>query len=156
MELSKRIALPLVSLLAAIGIAAAVPAASAVADEGIQPYTSADQYYAFSFTYFGDTHYSGSAAKDDATSAYVWGATNTVSGGTHLYIDGYDPYSGWSNQTVNGYAYLAQGDTTRYRVRNLVYENGMRTARLRGMASGSGTLAGEWSADSTIANPWLN
>lgn len=156
MELSKRIALPLVGLLATIGIAAAVSAAPAMADEGIQPYTSVDQNYAFSFTYYGDTHYSGSAAKDNATSAYVWGATNTVSGGTHLYIDGLDDYSGWSNQTVNGYAYLPQWDTTRYRVRNLVYENGMRIARLRGMASGSGTLAGQWSPDSTIANPWLN
>lgn len=156
MELSKRIALPLVSLLAAIGIAAAVPAASAVADEGIQPYTSADQSYAFSFSYFGDTKYSASAPKDDATSAYVWGAINTVEGGTHLYIDGYDSYSGWSNQTYGGYAFLPQGDTNRYRVMNYVYENGMRIARLRGMASGSGTLAGEWSPDSTIANPWLN
>lgn len=156
MEFAKRIVLPVVGLLATLGVASAIAATPALADEGVQPYTSQDQNYSFSFEYFGDTHYSASAPKDNDTSAYVWAWTNTVSGGTHLYIDGYDPYSGWSNQTVNGYAYLAQGDTDRYRVKNLVFENGMRTARLRGMASGSGYLEGQWSPDSTIANPWLN
>lgn len=155
MQLAKKILVPLAGLAIAIGVAmtAITPA---LADDEIQPYTSIDQDYAFSFEHYGNSRSTPGAAKENATSAYVWAYINTVNGGCLITIDGYSASTGWTNKTVGVVAELRQGDTNRYRVRNMVYEDGMRLARMSSSARGSGQLIGQWSPDSTVANPWLN
>lgn len=141
----RKVALPVVGLVAALGIGAALSAAPALANE-VVPYNTIDSSYLFNFSYFGDTQYTAARSKDTSTSTYVRASTNTTPG-VYLYVDGYDGYTWNENLTDNTYGYLRKGQTGQYELHNTVYENGYRIARLRGMSNGAGVLAGEWSPD---------
>lgn len=154
MELRKRITWSLVGLLAAVGIAAAMPTAPAMAepDNGIRPYSSVDTSYYFEFHYFGEQCNTAPRDKDNDTAVYILVDNMTIYD-VHLYADAVWG-SGWENMTAGGYAYLV--DPGPWRIRNWIYENGYRSARLRGMASESGVLGGLWSPDCDGQWPYLN
>lgn len=151
--LAKRAVMTGVGLLLAGGIALGTLALPAYADDGIVPLTTADQTYEFYFENFGDSQSSKPAPKDDATASYIL-VNNMTIYDVHLYVDGYAGGVWNQNLTRGGYAYLV--DPGKWWIHNFVYENGYRTAQLRGLASEAGVLAGMWSPDSWGTYPSLN
>ncbi len=116
-----------------------------IAQEQVMRANTGDTYYAFNMA-SGGTYGTGGRAKEDASSTYV--KIDSISRACRLYVDGGATQSGaWYNQTVNGYA-RATG-VGKWRIRQNVYENGFRWARLTAWANeGASNLAGWWSPDS--------
>lgn len=146
MELRKKLVVPLAALMASLGLAAAVAATPALADENIEAQSTIDYTFAFSFDSYGDEKRTAAIDKDDSSATYVYVKSNTTSG-AFLYVDSYSYSTGYLNQTVGGYAYLGTR-TGKYSIHQYVYENGFRLASLRGMADSYGYVGGDWSADS--------
>lgn len=143
--LAKRAIMAGVGLVIAGGISLGALALPAHADDDIMPLTTKDQPYYFYFEGFGDSQSSDLAPKDNDTASYILVDNMTIYD-VHLYIDGYLNGTWNFNLTRGGYAYLV--DPGQWWIHNFVYENGYRAARLRGLASEEGVLAGMWSPDS--------
>lgn len=115
----------------------------------------------FSFTLTINTPHqtTTSRAKQNSTSTYVR-LDNVPAGSTVLLsVEGYRPTGNgstkvWMNETIGGTQVARPG---RWSVRQLVYENGGRNARLKFQRhSVSGTVNGLWSPDSIGTYPRLN
>ncbi len=154
---------------AAVGLGPAVPALADVADGytppsvqeenvptnpgAIEPMANtSDEPYAFRMGANG-TYATPGRAKQDASSTYV--KVTTISQACRLYVDGGTSSNGpWYNQTCyastgksGGYANATR--VGQWRIRQNVYENGFRWARLSAWANNGTTyIAGEWSPDS--------
>lgn len=156
------------ALVAAMGLGPAAPALADVADgytppsvqeanvpsvNKIEPRANtADTAYAFNMGANG-TYATSGRAKQDASSTYV--RITTISRACRLYVDGGTTQNGpWYNQTCyastgksGGYANASR--VGQWRIRQNVYENGFRWARLSAWANNGPTyIAGEWSPDS--------
>ncbi|MBU5595003.1 hypothetical protein KQI76_07475 [Amphibacillus sp. MSJ-3] len=97
-------------------------------------------------------------AKKNTTSTYV-NIEQLPSAYINLQVQGFRPTSGsgtnvWKNETIGGRQTAGRGQ---WLVRQLVYENGGRSARLRfDRHGGTGTVKGKWSPDSVGTYPRLN
>ncbi|UJW58017.1 hypothetical protein HXZ66_11680 [Bacillus sp. A116_S68] len=100
----------------------------------------------------------GSRAKQNTTSTYVK-IDQVPAAFIYLHVQGFRPSSTtgsnyWANETVGGRQTATPGQ---WLVRQMVYENGGRSARLRFQRySASGTVKGVWSPDSIGSYPRLN
>jgi len=82
-------------------------AGTALANE-VQPRTTIDQAYVFTFGWYGHQGYSGIAVKEDTTPTYVRAAVMDM---PHVYlsVEGFDVESDfWYNRTCDTYAILTQ------------------------------------------------
>lgn len=158
------------ALVAAMGLGPAVPALADVADgytppsvhpgnvvvndeNTVTPYANTtDTKYEFPMG-DGGTWATSGRAKQDASSTYV--RIDVISRACRMYVDGASSQNGsWYNQTCyastgksGGYANATR--VGRWRIRQNVYENGFRWARLTGWANqGVSYVSGVWSPDS--------
>ncbi len=155
---------------AAVGLGPAIPALADVADgytppsvhpgnvyvgedASIAPYANtSDSKYEFNIP-AGATRGTGGRAKQDASSTYV--RIGVISRPCRMYVDGGTSINGpWYNQTCyastgKSGGYAEANRVGQWRIRQNVYENGFRWARLTAWANqGASYVSGEWSPDS--------
>lgn len=117
-----------------------------------------DTAFAFSVNVNKPTVYIGGRAKQNSTSTYVH-VYNVPSVYIRTDVQGYRPSSGtgnnyWTNETIGGTVLLKKGQ---WFIRQLVYENGGRSARLKlQRVSTNGIVSGMWSPDSVGSYPIVN
>ncbi|MCZ0703979.1 hypothetical protein J2T56_002214 [Natronobacillus azotifigens] len=97
-------------------------------------------------------------AKQNSTSTYV-NLSAVPTGFINLDVQGFRPISStgtnqWRNETIGGTVTVSTGQ---WLVRQLVFEHGGRSARLRfSRYGGNGAIAGEWSPDSVGSYRYAN
>ncbi|WP_163578501.1 hypothetical protein [Gracilibacillus thailandensis] len=118
-----------------------------------------DTSFRFSVSTSNNYAYTGSRSKENTTSTYVNVEQVPI---TYIYADvqGYRPSSVsgtnyWVDETLGGdKVTLSKG---KWLVKQLVYENGGRSARLKFQRYyGTGTVSGVWSPDSVGSYPYAN
>lgn len=105
--------------------------------------------YEFFFNKLGGMDYTTARQKWDSTPCYLR-VTTTSLYPMYFYVDGARSWNGyWSNQTMGGRKTVY--GTGHFSIHTTVYENGYAWARLRSeaTASGSNSIWGCWSPDST-------
>lgn len=117
-----------------------------------------DTAFSFSVNVNKPTAYTSSRAKQNTTSTYVH-IKRVPAAFIRTDVQGYRPTSGtgsnyWANETIGGTKTLATGQ---WLIKQLVYENGGRSARLKLQRySTDGIVSGVWSPDSVGSYPIAN
>lgn len=117
-----------------------------------------DKSFSFNVTVSNKYGTTSARAKENTTSTYVK-VTQTPGSVINMDVQGFRPVSGsgtnyWVNETIGGTVMLFKGE---WRVKQMVYENGGRSARLRfGRYATDGRVTGVWSPDSVGSAPIVN
>lgn len=138
----------------ALAASMAVPVGAAFADDGIEPYSTEDTAFTFTFASKGATQGTEGRTKDTSSSTYIYikgRSGNTV----RMYVDGASGSHGTWYDRTNAPAYSSS--TGEYEIHNTVYEAGYKWARLTGWAYlGPASMYGVWSPDCAGNYPDMN